>query len=209
MPLETAVAFSHGFILALGLILPLGVQNVFVFSQGACQPKLSRTLPVVLTAGVCDSLLILVAVLGVSVAVLTFLWLKLLLVTGGVGFLAYMGWITWKSAAAVEVAGDSASWPIKRQVMFALSVSLLNPHAILDTVGVIGTSSLAYSGQALAAFTAACVLVSWLWFVGLALAGRLVRALDGSGSAMRLLNRVSALIMWASGVYLLYSMTAA
>jgi L-lysine exporter family protein LysE/ArgO len=207
--METVVAFSHGFILALGLILPLGVQNVFIFNQGACQAKLSRTLPVVMTAGICDSLLILVAVLGVSVAVLNFLWLRLLLVIGGVGFLAYMGWITWKSAADVEVASDSATWPVKRQVMFALSVSLLNPHAILDTIGVIGTSSLAYSGQALVAFTAACVLVSWLWFIGLALAGRLVRALDGSGAAMRLLNRVSAVIMWASGVYLLYSFSGA
>ncbi|EZP76963.1 lysine exporter protein LysE/YggA [Parageobacillus genomosp. 1] len=27
-------AFIHGFILALGLILPLGAQNVFVFPQG-------------------------------------------------------------------------------------------------------------------------------------------------------------------------------
>lgn len=207
--MDTIVAFGHGFVLALGLILPLGVQNVFVFSQGACQPKLSRTMPVVLTAGVCDSLLILVAVLGVSVAVLSFVWLKLLLVIGGVGFLGYMGWVTWKSAAAVEVAGDSATWPVKRQIMFALSVSLLNPHAILDTIGVIGTSSLAYGGQALVAFTAACVSVSWLWFIGLALAGRMVRALDGSGAVLRLLNRVSAVIMWASGIYLLYNLTGA
>ena len=27
-------AFFHGFILALGLILPLGVQNLFVLQQG-------------------------------------------------------------------------------------------------------------------------------------------------------------------------------
>lgn len=29
----------HGFLLALGLILPLGAQNVFVFNQGANQKK--------------------------------------------------------------------------------------------------------------------------------------------------------------------------
>ncbi|GGA41924.1 hypothetical protein GCM10007416_13560 [Kroppenstedtia guangzhouensis] len=28
-------AFMHGFLLAFGLILPLGVQNVFIFNQGA------------------------------------------------------------------------------------------------------------------------------------------------------------------------------
>lgn len=203
--METIVAFGHGFILALGLILPLGVQNIFVFSQGACQPRLSRVLPVVLTAGACDTLLILVAVLGVSVAVLSFFWLRLLLVSAGVVFLSYMGWVTWRSSAAVEIDAESAAWPVRRQVMFAMSVSLLNPHAILDTIGVIGTSSLAYGGRSLVAFTAACVSVSWLWFCLLALAGRLVRALDGSGAALRYLNRISAMIMWASGLYLLYS----
>jgi L-lysine exporter family protein LysE/ArgO len=30
--------------------------------------------------------------------------------------------------------------------MFAMSVSLLNPYAILVTIGVIGTSSLVYNG---------------------------------------------------------------
>lgn len=30
---------------------------------------------------------------------------------------------------------------------FAASVSLLNPHAILDTIGVIGTNSIQYIGS--------------------------------------------------------------
>lgn len=207
--MDTTVAFVHGFILALGLILPLGVQNVFVFSQGACQEKLGRTLPVVVTAAVCDTLLILLAVLGVSVAVVSFIWLRLALLGAGVLFLAYMGWVTWTSAAAAEVAAESETWPVRRQVLFALSVSLLNPHAILDTIGVIGTSSLAYGGNALAAFTLACVLVSWLWFALLAVGGRLTRALDDSGAVLRLLNKVSAVIMWASGLYLLHGLGAA
>ncbi len=80
-------------------------------------------------------------------------------------FLAYMGWVTWTSAAAVEQAAGDEAWPVKRQVLFAMPVSLLNPHAILDTIGVIGTSSLTYSGSTLAAFTVACILVSWLCLV--------------------------------------------
>ena len=35
----------------------------------------------------------------------------------------------------------------KKQIGFAISVSLLNPHAIMDTVGVIGTSASVYSVQ--------------------------------------------------------------
>jgi arginine exporter protein ArgO len=52
-----------------------------------------------------------------------------------------------------------------RQVQFTLLVSSLNPHAILDTVGVIGTSSLAYSGAERSAFAAARVAVSWVYFL--------------------------------------------
>ena len=43
----------HG--LLLGLILPLGAQNVFVFNQGANQKKISKALPVIITAGLCDT----------------------------------------------------------------------------------------------------------------------------------------------------------
>ena len=39
-------ALFHGVILALGLILPLGVQNVFVFNQGATHKKFRNALPV-------------------------------------------------------------------------------------------------------------------------------------------------------------------
>ncbi len=203
--METVFAFIHGFVLALGLILPLGVQNVFIFNQGACQAKLSAAVPAVVTASACDTLLILMAVFGVSVAVLSFAWLKFALLGAGVAFLAYMGWVTWTSAAAVEAAAGSETWPVRRQVLFALSVSLLNPHAIIDTIGVIGTSSLAYGDSALSAFTLACVLVSWLWFALLAVAGRAIRAQDGSGAVLRLLNKASAVIMWISGLYLLHS----
>ena len=90
-------AIIHGVILAFGLILPLGVQNVFVFNQGATQPKFSRALPVILTASICDTLLISLAVLGVSVIVLGVYWIKVVLLTLGIMFLAYMGYVTWNS----------------------------------------------------------------------------------------------------------------
>ena len=44
-------AILHGIILAFGLIVPLGVQNVFVFNQGALQPTFMRALPVVRDRG--------------------------------------------------------------------------------------------------------------------------------------------------------------
>lgn len=39
--------FIHGALLAFGLILPLGIQNVFIFNQGATQSRFSKALPAV------------------------------------------------------------------------------------------------------------------------------------------------------------------
>ncbi|MFS0553623.1 LysE/ArgO family amino acid transporter [Brevibacillus sp. 179-C9.3 HS] len=194
-------AILHGFVLAFGLILPLGAQNVFVFNQGALQPTLLRAMPVVLTAALCDTLLILLAVLGVSLVVLTVTWLKTVLYVVGFFFLMYMGYLTWRSRPNTD-DGEKERFSAKKQIMFAASVSLLNPHAILDTIGVIGTSSLSYTGTEKWGFTIACILVSCLWFFGLSVAGRTARRLDRSGKLQRSLNMVSAVIMWAVAIYM-------
>lgn len=194
-------AVIHGVILAFGLILPLGVQNVFVFNQGATQKEFNKTLPVIITASICDSILISLAVLGVSVIVLGIYWVKLLLLVVGIIFLFYMGFMTWKSKPATYSTADKALSP-KKQIAFAASVSLLNPHAIMDTIGVIGTSSLSYTGIEKIAFTIACIATSWIWFFTLALVGRQVGRLNHSGSFITILNKVSALIMWATAIYL-------
>ena len=194
-------AFLHGVILAFGLILPLGVQNVFVFSQGATQPRLVRAFPASVTAAVCDTLLILLAVFGLSVIVLQFEWLRISLMSVGIVFLLYMGYAIWKSTPTKTENNEAL--PIKKQILFALSVSLLNPHAILDTIGVIGTSALKYSGTEQIYFTAACILISWLWFFGLTLAGASLKKLDSSGKLMNTFNKCSAVFIWATAIYLL------
>lgn len=196
----------HGLILAFGLILPLGVQNVFVFNQGTIQPKFNRALPVILTASICDTILIALAVLGVSVIVLGVYWIKIALLTAGILFLVYMGYVTWKSKPS-NVSADKDALSPKRQIAFAASVSLLNPHAIMDTIGVIGTSSLTYTGEEKLAFTVACIVTSWIWFFALALIGRQVGRLNRSGSFLSILNKASALIMWGTALYLLLTLS--
>lgn len=198
-------AAIHGFILAFPLIMPLGAQNVYIFNQGAAHRKFWRTLPVVATAGICDTMLISLAVTGVSLVVLGNLWIKTILMGCGTLFLIYMGWLTWSSKP--EIAGpDQPPASLRKTVFFTLSVSLLNPHAILDTVGVIGTNSLKYLGAEKLAFATATVAVSWLWFMALAVAGKTVGSLDKSGQLLILLNKVSALIMWGVAVFLAVSL---
>ncbi|MEK5382814.1 LysE/ArgO family amino acid transporter [Niallia sp. FSL W8-0635] len=192
----------HGMVLAFGLIIPLGVQNIFLFNQGATHKKFLHALPAIVTASICDSLLIYLAVAGVSVVVFTFEWVKVLLFIIGFFFLGYMGWVMWKSASEGGIKQEQVRFSPKHQITFAASVSLLNPHAILDTIGVIGTSSLAYTGEGKMIFAIACMSVSWIWFCLLVIVGQKLGQIDNHGKLLKRINQLSALIIWGMALYL-------
>ncbi|MFY3792040.1 LysE/ArgO family amino acid transporter [Ureibacillus sp. MALMAid1270] len=199
-------ALIHGIVLAFGLILPLGVQNVFIFNQGATHKKFSNAIPAVITAGICDTILISIAVAGVSIILLSFGWLHTFMYLVGFLFLLYMGFLMWKETPQLQNEQQSTPFTAKKQILFATSVSLLNPHAILDTIGVIGTSSLVYSGIEKWIFTLSCIAVSWIWFFSLAIAGRKVGQLDTNGNLLKRMNQLSAIIIWIMAIYMLYQL---
>jgi L-lysine exporter family protein LysE/ArgO len=198
-------AFIYGVILAFGLIIPLGVQNIFIFNQGATQRHFLHASPSVVTASLCDTLLIVISVLGVSVIVFTIPWLETIIYAVGFCFLMYMGWVTWKNKPR-KLTANMNPCSAKRQITFAASVSLLNPHALLDTVGVIGTNSLQFSGQTKWIFTLACILVSWCWFFGLSVSGHFLHKLDKTGLWVHSINKVSAFIIWAVAIYIAHQL---
>ncbi|MCO4327774.1 LysE family transporter [Staphylococcus agnetis] len=194
-------AVLHGILLALGLILPLGAQNVFVFNQGANHKNWVRTLPVIVTAGLCDTLLILLAVLGVSLVLMSLPTLQLVVYIIGFIFLLYMAWSLWREKpASIEKQTQMSA---KKQIGFALSVSLLNPHAIMDTIGVIGTSAALYTGSEKVIFTLATITVSWVWFITLALLGRFVGHVDRTGKFIIILNKCSSIIIIVVAIIIL------
>lgn len=187
-------AFLHGFILSAGLILPPGAQNVFLINQGANHKKFTHALPAVITAGLSDTLLIILSVAGVSLIILSVPAMQLGMYIIGFLFLTYMAISLWFSKP------DTAEAPVKltpyKQIAYALSVSLLNPHAILDTAGIIGTNSTAYTGSALVVFTLSCIAVSWLAFIILVLFGRIIGKFDSKGKITVYINKVSAVVIF-------------
>lgn len=196
----------HGWLLAFGLILPLGVQNVFIFNQGATQIKFVNALPAVITAAVCDTLLILLAVGGLSIIVFKYEMLEMVLYIIGFLFLAYMGWGIWKSTPNASTNQKGMRLSMRRQIIFAASVSLLNPHAIMDTIGVIGTSSLTYIGYEKYVFTVTCVMVSWIWFFSLAFIGRKVGQIDSNAKILKVINQISAILIWVMSIFMGYQL---
>lgn len=200
-----SAAFLYGMVLAFGLIIPLGIQNVFVFNQGATQRHFLHALPSILTAFICDTILILLAVLGVSVAVLAIPLLKTIIFVVGFFFLMYMGFLTWRSSPA-NFQENKKPLSAKRQIAFAASVSLLNPHALIDTIVVIGVNALHFVGTDRWAYTIACILVSFFWFWGLAVAGHFLHKLDKTGLWLLTVNKISALIIWFVGFFIFWEL---
>lgn len=194
-------AVIHGFLLAIGLILPLGAQNVFVFNQGANQSKLIKAFPAVITAGVCDSILISLAVIGVSLVLMSLPLLQIVIYIIGLIFLLYMAWTLWNEAP--DPIKQEGGLSTTKQISFALSVSLLNPQAIMDTIGVIGTSASAYEGNNKFAFTLTCIFVSWIWFIFLALVGKSVGTIDKSGKLLVVINKLSSIIIIAVAILII------
>ncbi|MBM7703489.1 LysE/ArgO family amino acid transporter [Metabacillus iocasae] len=194
--------FIHGFILAFGLILPMGVQNLFIFNQGLQQPTFKRAMPAVLTASTCDTILIVVSVFSLHIVADFFESVRSILVIGGALFLLYMGWVIWHTQS--PVSGDKTLLTPKKQIVFALSVSLLNPHALLDTIGVIGTNSLIYTNEKML-FMLGTIMVSWLYFFLLAFVGRVIGRRDPHQRFQWLLARGSALTIWGMALYMVFS----
>ncbi|WP_026673129.1 LysE/ArgO family amino acid transporter [Alkalihalobacterium bogoriense] len=194
-------AFIHGFLLAFGLILPMGIQNIFIFNQGLTQPSYKKALPAIITASVCDTVLIIIAVSFLHLIADFFENVHVILMIGGFFFLLYIGWTIWHSS----VTGNNATPPVpaKKQIIFALSVSLLNPHALLDTIGVIGTNSLLYQHEAKWLFMIAAIIVSWLYFFLLGFIGKIVGQLSDNIGWRKRFNQASALMIWGLAFYML------
>ena len=112
-----------------------------------------------------------------------------------------MGYNTWNQPP-IDLTTNSKAFSAKKQILFAISVSILNPHAIMDTIVVIGTSSLKYNSSAKIIFTLTCITISWMWFFSLAIAGYNIRKLNKSSMILTIINKIAAIIIWAVAFYI-------
>lgn len=159
-------AYLTGLALGLALIVPIGAQNVFVFNQGVTL-GMPRALWAVLGAGCCDTLLIVLGATGASALLHSVPGLRPAMLIAGSLFLAYLG-IRSLRATPADIDDETGVRSRGRVLRRTAAVSLLNPHAILDTVGVLGAAITAQAVGTRAVFAAGAVSASWLWFLLLA-----------------------------------------
>ncbi|HEU5130149.1 MAG TPA: LysE family transporter [Glycomyces sp.] len=159
-------AYFTGLALGLALIVPIGAQNVFVFGQGVAL-GMPRALWAVVGAGACDTLLILLGAAGTSALLHSVPGLRPAMLLAGAAFLAYLG-VKSLRAEPAELDDATGAWSRGRVLRRTAAVTLLNPHAVLDTVGVLGAAVTAQAAATRGVFAAGAVTASWLWFLLLA-----------------------------------------
>lgn len=103
------------------------------------------------------------------------------------------------------VALDTPQTPLGKAIMLALSVSLLNPHAILDMVVMLGTISQAY-GDGRWLFAGGAILASTLWIVLLGWGGTKIAPFMNSPKMWRIVDSVVGVLMIGIAVKITFTL---
>jgi len=197
-------AFLKGSLLGISLVFPLGAQNAFIFRTGAAEKKGLRIFLIVLLAALCDALLVLSAILGSSL-IARIETIKTILVFLGIFFLLYFGYKLWKEKVPEADDSNQNSWSLLKQLVFCLSVSIINPHAIIDTFFVIGAVATEYSKGGKQWLALGCIFIDTLWFCTLAIVGYIIKKNKNNRIILKIINRLSAVIMFYVAIDLFWN----
>lgn len=190
------IVFAKGFATMASLIIAIGVQNAFVLRQGL---KRDATFIAATICFFCDVLLVTLGTAGLGALFAASRTLSLLIAFGGAGFLAFYG------VRALHAAKTAAGLDLKSAekasrtgvIVTAFAVSLLNPHAILDTVVLVGGLAARQEGVARAICAFGAVTASGLWFYGIGYGARWLAPVLTKPKIWRVIDLVIGLMMLA------------
>lgn len=197
--------FFKGFLLSISLIMAIGAQNIFVI-RTAIKSRLGWLAAFV--SSLCDAILI-----GVGVSASAGLAKAFPISTHWLQFIA-AGFLF--SFAIVQLLNARKTLRNQRQsvslgktnsalktITLSLGFSLLNPHAYLDTVLLIGGASISLVLEEKLYFSFGAILASFVWFFALAAMARRFGFLFAKPKAAAKLDFASAAILAALGTSLI------
>ncbi|PRY95147.1 L-lysine exporter family protein LysE/ArgO [Hasllibacter halocynthiae] len=194
-------AFLTGLAVQGSLILAIGPQNVFVLRQGLTR---DHVLPVVLFCAASDAALIFAGVAGFGAVVDAAPWMPRAMALAGAAFLAVYGaqraFAAWRGHHPL-VCGASGG-TLQGAIGTAAALTWLNPHVYLDTLALMGAIGAGLGGDAWA-FALGGTLASGAFFAALGYGAQVLAPVMRSSSAWRILDAVTAAVMWAVAAGLL------
>lgn len=196
---------TYGCLLTLAIIMPVGAQNVFIFNQGLQHSRFFDAWPSVISATICDLILICSAIFGLTLVILQISLLKNIMLFAGGIFLCYLSYSLWNKA--VIPLTEVKSYSRMKQVVYTISVSILNPHVLLDTFLIIGSNALLFTTvQSKVLFGIGCGITELLWFSFLCFAGNQLRRIPNNTLFILVINRVAAIIVFGIAAGILFNL---
>jgi L-lysine exporter family protein LysE/ArgO len=156
------IVFVFGLLFGLATAFPVGVQSFVVMNQGL-RFGYPRVLTGIITTSLCDTLLLVAGAAGAS-ALLANADERVPVLLIGIAFLAIFGVLAFR--APPEEEADEVKSVGRHLAMIAqtVGVSLFNPHAVLETVGVLAGAIAARTAENRIEFACGVVAASRVWF---------------------------------------------
>lgn len=199
------LAWSKGLATSAGLIMAIGAQNAFVLTQSL---KREFHWPIALLCMVFDAILITAGVAGLGVLLHQSPLLLEIARWGGALFLFWFGLQAARRAltrgsALVTSRGVGS---LRRALLTTAAVTLLNPHAYIDTIVLLGGIGGQYEPPLRLWFAIGAITFSVIWFSSLCAGARWLAPLFRKPEAWRVLDGLIWLMMWSIAVSLLVAL---
>jgi L-lysine exporter family protein LysE/ArgO len=182
-------------LLQASLIFALGAQNLYVLESGL---RKQHHIAVSFTCFFCDMSIIMMGVMGMATLLESYPEIKIIFGVLGVGFLSHYAVEKLRIREVDIIYKDSLEYKttIKKSIQRAATFSVINPHAYLDGIILIGGYSSKYSDfsdRILVGLGAS--IYSLIWFLILSNASSTMKHWLGNPKRMRIVMAGSGAIL--------------
>lgn len=194
-------SFVTGFALGFSLLIAIGAQNAFVLRQGLLR---QHVFAVVLFCAVADMALIVFGVGGLSLLIADFaaryeavlfglaaIWLT------GYGVMRLRSAIRANAVITADAAGSDSLTAV---LTTGAVLTFGNPHVYLDTVVLVGTVSVRFTGMDKLAYGIGAATASFVFFFALGYGASLLAPQMQRPNAWRVLDTIIAVVMFAIAI---------
>jgi L-lysine exporter family protein LysE/ArgO len=208
-PFKLFTSFLNGYLLGLSLIIAPGVQNLFVIKQ-----RINKNHPILaaFTCSIADSVLILCSIAGISAVISSNEVFKKILAVISIAFLVLYCYKSIRLVICPEgkenqdkVEKNIGNSRVKT-ILLSISLSWLNPQAIIDTVLIIGGASASYNVLGSWIFGFGAAISSFSWFFLLSHSAQAFSKIINTHKVERLLNLTIIIIMIYIIIHLMRSL---
>ncbi len=187
--------FLEGFLLQASLIFALGAQNIFILETGI---RKQHHILVSFVCFLCDYFIIMLGVLGTASLLEEYPQIKIVFGILGISFLIYYGLGKLRSVEQTfnPHETENKSNTLIKSILGAITFSVVNPHAYLDGIILIGGYSTKFSELSeRVALGSGAAFYSLIWFLALSSASSTLMTFLGNPRRMRFAMNFAGLIL--------------